>query len=65
MNPSQRIDKLLEDIDAVKIQLKEKYSSNWRVKIANAQSLTDMEIDDNNNTVPCNSHFLDNLRKQL
>jgi hypothetical protein len=65
MNVSQRIDKLLEEIDSVKIQLKERYSSNWRVKVANARSFTDMEVDEDSSSIPWNVHFLDNLKKQL
>ncbi len=60
------MDQMLNEIDRVKQELKKKYS-NWRVKVANAKSVTDMQINGNEpgDEMKWHVYFLDNLKEQL
>lgn len=60
------VDQILTEINKVKKELKKKYS-NWRVKVANAKSVTDMQVesDEPGAEMKWHRYFLDNLREQV
>jgi hypothetical protein len=60
------LDQILKEIEKTRKDLKKKYS-NWRVKVANAKSITDMMVDSDEvgSEMKWNRFFLDNLREQL
>jgi hypothetical protein len=60
-----KIEELLDSIKAKEKELKKLYPANWRVKIQNAKSLTDMQINSEESQMKWNHYYLDNLRKQL
>lgn len=59
------LNQILEEIEKIRKELKKKYPSNWRVKVANAKSITDMEIDDDKTGMKWNRFYLENLEKQI
>ena len=60
------LDQILNDIEKTEKELKKKYT-NWRVKVANAKSITDMEIDYDApaGEMAWSRYYLDNLRNQI
>lgn len=59
------LNQIINEIEVLRKELKKKYPSNWRVKVANAKSITDMEVDDDQTGMKWNRFYLDNLRKQI
>lgn len=56
--------KIFEEIEKFEREVKRKFPSNWRVKIANAKSITDMEVGKDADPMKWNHYYLDNLRRQ-
>jgi hypothetical protein len=61
MTPTQ----ILNEIEGIRKDIKKKYPNNWRVKVANAKSITDMQIEDDLTGLKWHRYYLDNLRNQL
>lgn len=62
------MNKIFDEIETLESQVKKKHPSNWRVKVANAKSITDMEVDTDSTPggiMKWNHCYLKNLKSQL
>jgi hypothetical protein len=62
------MNKIFDDIENFESQVKKKHPRNWRVKIQNAKSITDMEVDTDSTPgaiMKWNHCYLKNLKSQL
>ena len=59
------LNQILEEIEKIRKEIKKRHPENWRVKVANAKSITDMEIDDDLTGMKWNRFYLENLKSQV
>ena len=61
------IKQTLKEIEDARMVLKKHYPETWRVKVANAESITDMEVEitDSSCEMKWSLVFLENLHNQL
>ena len=59
------LNQILNEIEKICKEIKKKHPGNWRVKVANAKSITDMEIDEDSTGMKWNRFYLENLKSQV